>query len=236
MILKNELKTNDVKMLSFDIDGTITQWTSVPDFLTSVLAEYNLHYSDEVMAQFFKAVDFFDKHLITSSECTEAMYGFILGDTIELLKQNGISGDDFRRRMFLKEADFTKAEEGIKDSVGILFKNYDLYCYTNWFKNQALKKLDKYGLTEYFKGIYAYDNNYIKFTKVGFLVVTYDLGLEVENVIHIGDSKVDIEPANDAGIQTILVDYNGNKEDLYRIATAVVTEFRDIPMMLERKR
>ena len=68
MILKNELKTNDVKMLSFDIDGTITQWTSVPDFLASVLAEYNLPYSDEVMAQFFKAVDFFDMHLITSSE------------------------------------------------------------------------------------------------------------------------------------------------------------------------
>lgn len=223
-------------MLSFDIDGTITQWTSVPDFFASVLTEYNLSYSDEVMAQFFKAVDFFDMHLITSSECLEAIYGFILGDTIELLKQNGISGDDFRRRMFLKEADFKKTEEGIKDSVGILAKDYDLYCYTNWFKSQALKKLDKYGLTEYFKDVYAYDNNYIKFTKVGFLVATYGLGLEVENVIHIGDSRVDIRPANNAGIQTVLVDYNGNKEDLHGIATAVVTEFRDIPMMLEIKR
>ncbi len=62
------------------------------------------------------------------------------------------------------------------------------------------------------------------------------MGLEVENVVHIGDSRVDIRPANNAGIQTILVDYNGNKADLYGIATAVVTEFRDIPMMLERKR
>ncbi len=59
MILKNELKTNDVKMLSFDIDGTITQWTSVPDFLASVLAEYNLPYRDEVMTQFFKRSRFY---------------------------------------------------------------------------------------------------------------------------------------------------------------------------------
>ncbi len=35
MILKNELNINETKMLSFDIDGTITQWTSVPNFLAS---------------------------------------------------------------------------------------------------------------------------------------------------------------------------------------------------------
>lgn len=236
MIIKNDLKIADTKMLSFDIDGTITQWTSVPDFLASVLSEYGLSYSDEVMKQFFRAVEWFDMHLVTSSECSEEIYGACLGESIEILKQNGISGMDFRRRMFLKEADFTKTETDIQTSVAKLYQSYDLYCYTNWFKSQALRKLNKYGLTEYFKGIYAYDNNYIKFTKVGFLIATYGLGLEVENVIHIGDSETDIRPSKLAGIQSILIDYKGNKQDLYDKATAVVTEFRDIPMMLERKK
>lgn len=137
--------------------------------------------------------------------------------------------------MFLKEADFTMIEEGINLSIAELSHDYVLYCYTNWFYKQALKKLDKYALTEYFKGIYAYDNNYIKFTKVGFLVATYKLGLKVENVIHIGDSEVDIVPSRNAGIQSILVDYDGKKQELYDKATAVVTEFRDIPMLLKKK-
>lgn len=144
MVIKNDLKIVDTKMLSFDIDGTITQWTSVPNFLASVLSEYSLSYSDEVMKQFFRAVEWFDMHLITSSECSEEIYGACLGESIEVLKQNGISGNDFRRRMFLKEADFTKAEADIQTSVAKLYQSYDLYCYTNWFKSQALKKLDKY--------------------------------------------------------------------------------------------
>lgn len=235
MVIKNNLKIQETKMLLFDIDGTITQWTSVPDFLASVLNEYGLSYSDEVMTKFFRAVEWFDMHLVTSSECSEGIYGACLGESMEILKQHGISGDDFRRRMFLKEADFTKVEADIQNSMARLYESYDLYCYTNWFKSQALKKLDKYGLAKFFKGIYAYDNNYIKLDKVGFLIATYDLGLEVENVIHIGDSEADIIPAGNAGIQSILIDYEGKKEDLYDQADSVVTEFRDIPMILERK-
>lgn len=235
MVIKNNLKITDIKALTFDIDRTITEWTSVPAFLASVLNEYGLNFNDEVMQQFFRAVKYFDMHLVTTSECSEAVYGECLGESIEILKQNGISGNDFRKRMFLKEADFTKAEDDIQNSIARLYESYDLYCYTNWFYKQALKKLNKYDLAKFFKGIYAYDNNYIKFTKLGFLKILSDLSLGKENVIHIGDSKADIIPARNAGLQSILIDYNACKQDLYDKADSVVTEFRDIPIILERK-
>jgi len=235
MILKDELVKKDVSTLLFDIDGTITKWTSVPDFLASVLNEYGIEYQDEVLSQFFRAVTWYDMHLITTMECNYETYGYLLGESIDLLKQNGISGNDFRERMFLKEASFTESEEGIKTSMESLSKNYELYCYTNWFINQAKKKLNKYDLDKYFKHIYAYDNNYIKFTHVGFLSIMEDLGLKPNEVIHIGDSESDIIPSGRAKIQSILVDYDRNKENLYDKANAVVTEFRDIPLILERK-
>lgn len=235
MILKNELQAQNVKTLLFDIDGTITQWTSVPEFLASVLKEYGLPYKDEVLAQFFRAIEWFESHNLVTSETDPKIYGAFLGECIELLKENGISGNDFRERMFAKEPDFVKVEDNISEKIEALYQKYQLYCYTNWFYAQAIKKLNKYNLTKYFQEIFNFENNYLKCNKVGFMIILGRLNLKKDELVHIGDSECDILGSKSAGVQSILLDYENKKHELYNSATAVITEFSDISRVLTLK-
>ena len=233
MILKNELKDADTKALIFDIDGTLTRWTSVPDLLGATLAHFNVPYTDDVMKDFFKAVNYYEAHLLISSRASVDEYASILGMTMEVLKKHGISGRDFKDWMFFEEAFYTTSEEGIQEELQALQKDYLLCCYTNWFKYQAIKKLERHGINDFFDHFYSFENMYIKFSSVGFKSILLELGLEPSNVIHIGDSDSDLV-CRCAGIPCVLIDYDQNKERLYDSADAIVTEFRDISRLLKR--
>lgn len=105
-------------------------------------------------------------------------------------------------------------------------------CYTNWFKFQALKKLERHGISDYFDHFYSFENMFIKFSSVGFQSILLELGLDASNVIHIGDSDSDLV-CKLAGIPCVLIDYHANKEELYNRADVVVTEFKDISRVLK---
>ena len=83
MIIKNELQNLEkIKGLIFDIDGTITQWISVPEFLKEMLNEYDLLYSDEVLTQFFNALSQHELHVLTTGEVDSDIYGMYLENNI----------------------------------------------------------------------------------------------------------------------------------------------------------
>lgn len=235
MIIKNELQNLEkIKGLIFDIDGTITQWISVPEFLKEMLNEYDLLYSDEVLTQFFNALSQHELHVLTTGEVDSDIYGMYLENNISLLKENHISGIEFKNKMFTKEADNVKVEDHLPEEMKKLASSYSLYCYTNWFYKQAVMKLRKYDLEKYFHEIFAFENQYMKYSKMGFLSILSKLELESSEVIHIGDSKCDIDVSQKAGIQSILIDYELNKQDLYSSTSCIVSNFSDIRKVLKK--
>lgn len=127
MILKNELRNNDTKALIFDIDGTLTRWTSVPELLTASLARFGVPYSDDVMQDFFKAVGYYEAHLLVTGHSSPEAYADILGMTMEVLKRHNVSGRAFKDSMFFEEAFYTTCEAGIKDELAALSADYTLY-------------------------------------------------------------------------------------------------------------
>ncbi len=233
MILKNDLKDLDTKALIFDVDGTLTRWTSVPDFLKDTLASFNVEYTSDVIKDFFTAVRYYESYLLISGLSSQDAYAQALEIAIEALRKNNISGQEFRDAMFLREASYTTCETGIETELDYLSQKYLLCCYTNWFASQAHKKLAIHGIDKYFPVFYSFENVYLKYSSVGFKVILSSLEMAPDNVIHIGDSQSDLA-CKGAKIPFILIDYDNNSQALYSQSDAVITEFKDIRRVLKK--
>lgn len=233
MILKNDINPQDTRALIFDVDGTLTRWTSVPELLKDTLASFNVPYSDDVLADFFKAVRNYENYLLISGLSSQEVYAQMLQITMAVLKNNHISGTEFKDAMFIREPLYTECEENIQDELTYLSNQFTLCCYTNWFASQAHRKLLKHQIDEYFPLFYSFENSYLKYSSVGFKIILLSLSLEPSQVVHIGDSESDLV-CKGAKIPFILVDYEGNKEKLYDYSDAVITEFKDLRRVLKK--
>lgn len=243
MIIIDTLSANSyIDNIIFDIDGTITSWKNVEEFLRKSLNILGVPYTKEALDGLFKAMEYREFHAITTGESDESIYSMLLENYIDSLRKYGISGKDLMNTMFELEASETYISKETKEEIDKLSENYKLFAYTNWFKNQALKKLNKYDLTQYFSTIHSSEDNYIKFSKVGFLWLLDKYKLSSTKTVHIGDSKSDIMPSHKAGISSIYLDYNiksaddinEDKMELINTADASINEFKDIRRVLTK--
>lgn len=243
MIITNKIeKQEKIKNLIFDIDGTITRWKDVELFLRKALEELNIPYRQESLIGLYKAMEMRELHAMTTSESDEDTYGYFLELYIEDLRKYNVSGTRLKDVMFEMEASETFISPEIPEELKLLSKEYEMYFYTNWFKNQALKKLERYNLKEYFKKIYSSEDTYVKFSKASFMYLSYKHNMLPEKTVCIGDSKNDIVPSSKFGFKTIYLDYeitpNAKKSEkqikLIEKADAAVTEFSDIRKVLSK--
>ena len=76
--------------------------------------------------------------------------------------------------MFELEASETFINSDVKETLDKLKEEYQLYCYTNLFYNQALKKLEYHDLLKYFTKVYSVKTpilNFLKWNLIIFLIV-----------------------------------------------------------------
>lgn len=242
MIIIDKLPANNnINTIIFDIDSTITQWKNVKLFLEEALKSLKVPYIDEALVGLFNAMKYREHHAVITGEADEKIYSILLEQYIDILHKYNISGEQLKDTMFKLEAEQTFISDEVPKEIEMLSKNYKLYCYTNWFKEQAISKLDKYGLTKYFEMIYSSEDIYLKFSKVGFDWLIKKHNLDANKTIAIGDSKTDIIPSVNAGMHAIYLNYNlGNviteeKFRLFETADASITEFKDIRTVLTKK-
>lgn len=241
MIILNKMNETEINDIIFDIDGTITRWKNVPDFLKKSLGELGIPYSDKSLEGLYKAMEYREIHAMLTGEANEDAYSMLLGSYIPDLHKHDKTGKDLKEVMFELEPSETYISEEVPEVLDKLSEKYNLYCYTNWFKKQAIKKLDRYNLTKYFKAVHSSEDTYIKFTKLGFIWLINKYGLNPMDVVHIGDSRNDIISSKKASIHPIYLDYSITsditKKQMYLItqAEASITEFKDIEKILYKK-
>jgi HAD superfamily hydrolase (TIGR01549 family) len=139
-------------------------------------------------------------------------YKYHVNDTLIEVSQNPSLVEDIVKYFHKTEIDdiFIK---GAFDCINNIKREYLLGVITNGRKQTQLRRIKKAGILNYFNSIIcAYD--FPKPSKKPFLKCIEELGLHAENIIYIGDSyELDYLPALKIGINPILLDQKGLKED-----------------------
>lgn len=199
-----------VKNIFFDLDNTlIFDEESDSEYYKDVLT--NLGFDEENYYGIYRAIDEYDKSL-TEENCfynEQEMLDFIN----EVLNQNYpielIEGlkkamqENWIKRPLIREIVLEN-----------LSKKYNLYVYTNYFGESQAKRLENMGYIKYFKKVFGADKYGCKPYKKNFEKILNEIGAKPEECIMIGDTKkLDILAANNAGMKSILFDYNGKRDD-----------------------
>ena len=244
MIIIDKLHNHSsIKSIFFDIDGTITRWIDVKNFLKKSLEELNMPYKDEYLTQLFQAMKMNEYHALTTGFMEEDVYAKLLGIYITDLKEYGLTGTDLKNKMFDLEASETFIDDDVCDELNRLKEDYNLYCYTNWFIAQAFKKLEFHDLRKFFLTVHSPEDIYIKHSKLAFEYMLKKHQIKPEETLFVGDSKTDIVPSKKAGIKTVYINYgitsndDFTKEsmDLINTADASITKFSDLHVVLTKK-
>ncbi|MCH5167012.1 MAG: HAD family hydrolase [Erysipelotrichales bacterium] len=243
VILDKLTESNSIKSIFFDIDGTITRWKDVRSFLTKALRELDMPYKEEYLSGLYKAMKLNDYNTLTSGLMDEDAYANLLGIYISDLKNFGLTGKDLKNKMFELEASQTYIDDDVYEELTHLQSEYHLYCYTNWFKIQAMKKLEYHNLDKFFLAVHTPEDMFIKQSSIAYQYLLEKYRLKPEETLFIGDSKTDIVPSKKVGIKTIYINYDIKTEDdinassmeLINASDASITKFSDIHVVLSKK-
>lgn len=227
MILKNDLKHKKSHNI-FDIDGTLTFFDGIKDLVSEAMSCYG--YNDKCYNELqYKAV-----HIILEKSIKNKNF-FNMDNYVQIHKKvMGLKEENafnVVNKMLELTSKYTKIFPNVNETLEQL--SGDAICSTNWFKKVQLEKLRKVSIEHYFRRIYTCEGLNAKPSKKHFRYILKEEDFNPKNCVMIGDSKSDLG-ASKVGIETILVDYNQNKQELYKDADAVITEFSDLKKILRR--
>ncbi len=197
-----------IKNLIFDLDNTIIK-SEKNDALVYKEALRNFGYDEQDYWNIYLTIDKYEeifseeKNLYDKKELIDFInkelnrkYSYEFMD--ELLRVVGY----WSEKIIL-------SEEIIKK----LFKKYNLYIYTNYFKKAQQERIEKIGYSKYFKEIFSADIYGSKPFKSSFQKVLQKMNATPDECIMIGDTKdKDILAANNIGMKSILYDYDGRRD------------------------
>ena len=243
IILDKLTNTNLIKSIFFDIDGTVTRWSSVESFLRVSLEELNMPYKKEYLKSLFEAMKMNEYHILTTGLMDEKVYANLLEVYIKDLKEYNLTGEHLKNKMFELEASQTFIDNDVKEELIRLKSEYNLYCYTNWFINQARKKLEYHDIDKYFLNVHSPEDLFLKHSSVAYQYLLEKYKLKPEEVLFVGDSKTDILPSKKIGMKTVYINYDIKSDDditkdsmiLINTADASITNFSDLHVVLTKK-
>lgn len=232
MIIKDNLNTRNIKLLIYDVDGTLVRFETLFDLLKESFEIHGIPFKKEYFSEYVSAVssslnenrkDFSHRSLSNSFD-----------KYFEIIKKYHIDGKEYLQTLLDLEYKYTYVFNGVNDTLNYLYKIYSQVISTNWFRESQKIKIDKFDLLKYFEKIYSCELYYPKPNKKHFERISNEYSLSPEECLVIGDSSPDVKAYN-YGYNTLLLDYENKKESLYDLSTFVVNDFKDIKKILTRK-
>ena len=214
-----------IKKIIFDLDNTLITWEDEKN--------WNKAYK-ELVQQYKITTEQFDKvkqimnnyEVLEDIFCKETMQEMI---NKKLNKEYPIQFLQIILNTFAQCVPEQKNPD-LYETLQYLSQKYELVVLTNWFTWEQGKRLEKYGISQYFTRIYGADSFKVKPNKE-----SYDVAIgtnKKDECIMIGDGiKNDVEGAIKNGIQAILYNPNGlnqSKKDDYK----VISNFRQLKSIL----
>ena len=203
------------KLVIFDLDGTILN--TLEDLLQScnyVLSKYNLE--NVTLEEVRKNIGWGIRHLIYEvskhSEYTDQMF------------------EEYKNYYSEHYNDFTHPYEGVNEVIDYcLNNNIRIGVYTNKVEDIA-QDLCNYHFKDKFEFVYGNLESRVRKPDPSFINgVIEELGFDKSEVLYIGDSEVDINTANNAGINGLYLSYGYRpKEELLRYTNNIIDNALDI--------
>ncbi len=122
--------------------------------------------------------------------------------------------------------------DGIRELlIDLKSLGFELYVWTSRPRRSTLESLNKFDITSFFTEIYCYDDGLPKPNPMGLAQLTE--GFSKNKILHIGDSRGDLEGANAYGIEVVLACWNdpsqvNNYNDITDYAALDLSELREI--------
>jgi len=195
-----------IKKVIFDIDNTLIM--SDEDYIMkyqAVLRKYNGNDTYEGALQLYKCIGEYEKEVSPASK--ESLLEFI----------NNYYGTSYSMDIVIDILDavstwYKPLDDNLIDALDYLSEKYELYVLTNWFTECQKKRLDKVGITHYFKEIIG-PERYVKPQKESFEYFCNDV--EASECVVIGDRiDIDIDIPLKLGMRALLYDYKNRYQDL----------------------
>lgn len=199
-----------IKNILFDLDNTLIK-NEEEDIVYYKEALKNLGYNENDYKNIYKSID--DYHLTLTEDnnfySKLNMLNFINKSlnknyTIKLIDElNKYIAEYWIKHTFIQEA-----------TLKYLSSKYDLYVFTNWFRDTQVKRLENTGLVKFFKDVFASDYYGSKPFKNAFQNVINKLNCCSDECVMIGDNKsCDILGARNIGMNAILFNFDGNRDN-----------------------
>lgn len=191
--------------LSYDENDYKNIYDALGDYELN-LTEDDLFYSKE------KAMDFVNKKLNKN-------YSLSLMDEL-----NKVIAKYWCKHLFIQES-----------TLKYLSSKYNLYVFSNWFKDAQLGRLENIGFSKYFKDIFTPEFYGAKPFKAAYQNVLDTLNCSPAECVMIGDSKFsDIFGSTNIGMNAILFDYDGNrdKKEINAQNYSIITDLKDLETIL----
>ncbi len=221
----------DIKNILFDLDNTLIE-NQEEDILWYKKALSNFGYDENDYMDIYNAIDEYNFTLSETNNfySKQSMLNFIntsLGKNyaIELIDEiNKYIAKYWTNHPFISEK-----------TLQYLSCKYNLYIFTNWFKDAQSGRLENIGLLKYFKDVFSPEYYGAKPFKSTFENVLNTLNCKADECVMIGDSKYDdIFGARNVGMNAILFDYNGfrDKSDIMVDNYSVITDLKQLEFLL----
>ncbi|HPE14638.1 MAG TPA: HAD hydrolase-like protein [Bacilli bacterium] len=230
MILKNDIVSKK-DLAIFDIDGTLVKYNTLEALVKEALRIYGIEDKDEYVKAQIKGVFLALKFSERVSDFNFERLCNSWQKSMPFLKEFGVDVKDFAHTMLHLETFYMEKIPKVKETLSTI--EQIKVCSTNWLFYRQKIKLYEAGIDKDFSNIYTCEKTYAKPNPEHFRYILAKEDVFPTSAVMIGDGIVDLASSR-AGIDSILVDYDENKQKLYNDAIAVVTEFSDIARILKR--
>lgn len=220
-----------IKNILFDLDNTLIK-NHDDDVLYYKEALSNLGYDEKDYIDIYNAIDDYNFTLTENDNVysKQNMLDFI---NKTLNKNYSMSLIDEINKYIAK---YWIKYPFIQDTtLKYLSSKYNLYVFTNWFRDAQIARLQNIGFLKYFQDVFASDYYGSKPFKNAFQNVINQLNCPPNECIMIGDSKFyDILGAKNAGMEAILFNFDGtrDKSDIIINNYSVISDLKQLEYIL----
>ena len=210
-----------IKRVIFDLDDTLIPWDNnyFKDFIP-IMIEYGVIDSKEDILKFVKAINDYEKF---NNRYDDKIFIEYMN---EMLNKN-ISEDFYNKlNAYFQMCVPKEIDKNILETLEYLKSKYELVVLTNFFEELQIKRLENYGIKNYFVNIIG-GNKYIKPHKQSYLIACGHVN--PSECVMIGDNYInDVEGAIQNGLQAIYLNLKNDKVDKDIILISNLIELKNI--------